>query len=211
MIMMTLNIMGLANIPKKLVVRRLIDEHFLDVIFLQESMCDGSILVGELETMLKYFKFLSMDAKGKSRGLVLGWRTHKFHFLNAWAMCSGLCVSLYSIELKMDLVFVNLYGPYMDKELFWNNLFKLDGLMSYKLIFGGDLNFSLGYSEILGVKSRVDVLSNFFTRQLDRLGLVDISPSFILPTWSNRRVGSENICKILDQLLISADLLVFTC
>ena len=56
MIMMTLNIMGLANIPKKLVVRRLIDEHFLDVIFLQESMCDGSILVGELETMLKYFK-----------------------------------------------------------------------------------------------------------------------------------------------------------
>ena len=46
-------------------------------------MCDGVIFVGESETMLKEWKFVSMDAKGRSGGLILGWRTCKFHFLNA--------------------------------------------------------------------------------------------------------------------------------
>ena len=50
---MTLNCRGLASIPKKLVVRRSIDEQILDVIFLQETMCDGVILVGELELIVK--------------------------------------------------------------------------------------------------------------------------------------------------------------
>ena len=55
MIMMTLNCRGLASLPKKLVVQRLIDDQSLDVIFLQETMCDGCILVGELELLLKYW------------------------------------------------------------------------------------------------------------------------------------------------------------
>ena len=42
---------------------------------------------------------------------------------------------------------------------------------------------------------------------MDGFGLVDLVPSIILPTWSNRRVGCENICKRLDRLLISIDLL----
>ena len=42
---------------------------------------------------------------------------------------------------------------------------------------------------------------------MDDHGLVDIAPNVILPTWTNRRVGSDNICKRLDRLMISADLL----
>ena len=51
--MMTLNCRGLASLPKKLDVRRLIDEQSLDVIFLQDTMCDGCILVRDLELLLK--------------------------------------------------------------------------------------------------------------------------------------------------------------
>ena len=79
------------------------------MLFLQETISEGSILVGNLEIMLKDWKFVSVDAKGKSGGLLLGWRYRHFHLLNAWEMCSGLCVTLYSIELKMDLCFVNMY------------------------------------------------------------------------------------------------------
>ena len=57
-----------------------------------------------------------LDAIGKFGGLLLGWRICNFQFLNSWDVGSRLCVSLYSIELKMDLCFVNLYGPYMDRE-----------------------------------------------------------------------------------------------
>ena len=53
MILMTLNCRGLASLPKKLVVKRLIDEEYLDVIFLQETMYDGCILVKEMELLLK--------------------------------------------------------------------------------------------------------------------------------------------------------------
>ena len=36
---------------------------------------------------------------------------------------------------------------------------------------------------------------------------MDILPNVNLPTWNNRRVGSENVSKRLDRLLISVDLL----
>ena len=57
-------------------------------------------------------------------------------------MESGLCVSLYSTELKMELCFVNVYGPYVERERFWNNLLDLECLKYAKLILGGDRNFS---------------------------------------------------------------------
>ena len=54
------------------------------------------------------------------------------------------------------------------------------------LVVGGALNFSLGHSEILGVKARVDVLIDFFINLLEGLGLIDITPLDSIPTSSNR-------------------------
>ena len=122
-------------------------------------------------------------------------------------MPSGLCVVLHSIELQLDLTFINMYGPYSDREFFWNNLSGMDCFKCPYLVFGGDLNFALGMSEIWGVNARVDALSDFFTNLLDGLGLIDIVPLVSIPTWSNRRVGSESICKRLDRLLLSTDFL----
>ena len=68
MIVMTLNCRGLDNTPKKLAIRRMIEDYFLDVIFVQETMCDGSLLVGALEIMLTEWKFVFVDAKGKYGG-----------------------------------------------------------------------------------------------------------------------------------------------
>ena len=76
-------------------------------------MFDGCILVKEMELLLKGWQFVYVDAKGRSGGLLLGWRTRNFLFLNAWAMNFGLCVILHSIELQLDLCFINLYGPYI--------------------------------------------------------------------------------------------------
>ena len=78
MIAMTPNCRGLASLPKKLAVCRMIDEHFIDVLFLQETMCGGELLVCEMESMNHGWKFLSVDAKGKSGGLLLGWRMRHF-------------------------------------------------------------------------------------------------------------------------------------
>ena len=105
-----------------------------------------------------------MDAKGKSGGLLVGWRNRFLIFLNSWAMDSGLCVAFYSIELKMELCFFNVYGPYVEREGFWNNLLDFVSLNFSKIIFGWDLNFSMGLSKILGDRARSDCLSDFFAK-----------------------------------------------
>ena len=57
MLLMTLNCRGLASKPKKLVVCRLVEDQHVDVLFLQESMGIGQVLVVELENMLKGWTF----------------------------------------------------------------------------------------------------------------------------------------------------------
>ena len=53
MIVISLNCRGLSSLPKKLALRRLVEEKYPDVLFLQESMGDGKVIVGELESLLK--------------------------------------------------------------------------------------------------------------------------------------------------------------
>ena len=65
----------------------------------------------------------------------------------------------------------------------------------------------MGLFEIWGTRARLDSLSDFFANTLENFGLVDIVPSVMLPTWTNRRVGAEIICKGLDRFLVSADML----
>ena len=53
MILMTLNVRGLASLPKKLAVIRHIDQHAPDVIFIQETMIEGCVsMVQELEFLI---------------------------------------------------------------------------------------------------------------------------------------------------------------
>ena len=45
----------------------------LNVVLLQEKMCDGKGVVEVLYTFLKYWSFCTLDAKGLFGGLVIGW------------------------------------------------------------------------------------------------------------------------------------------
>ena len=71
------------------------------------------------------------------------------------------------------------------------------------------MNFSMGFSEIWGIRARLGPLSDFFSKYLENYGLADVVPSVMLPTWNNRRVGADNISKRLDRFLLTADLLDF--
>ena len=53
MILMTLNCRGLSSFPKKLEVKRLIEQQSLDIIFIQETMCDGDELIKDMELLIK--------------------------------------------------------------------------------------------------------------------------------------------------------------
>ena len=97
---------------KKLEFKRLVEVQNLDIMFLHESMCDGFIIVVELEKLIKGWKFEFVDAKGKSGGFLLGWKVNCFLFKNVWVVFSDIGISLYSIELEMNLWYINIYGLY---------------------------------------------------------------------------------------------------
>ena len=57
MIVMTLNYRGLASKPKKLAICRLVSEQSVDVLFLQETMGDGVLFAGNMESLLPGWTF----------------------------------------------------------------------------------------------------------------------------------------------------------
>ena len=63
-------------------------------------MGDGVMFASSLELLFPGWTFCYVDAKGKSGGLLVGWRNRVLHFLNSWAMESSLFVALYSTELR---------------------------------------------------------------------------------------------------------------
>eukprot|EP01018_Ginkgo_biloba_P004890 Gb_27684 [translate_table: standard] len=48
-----------------------------------------------------------------------------------------------------------------------------------------------------------DPLSGYFLKKLEVVGLLDVEPAKLSPTWRNMRVGVDNIAKRLDRFLIS--------
>lgn len=53
---------------------------------------------------------------------------------------------IYSIDLGMELEVVNVHGPFQDRMVLWDNLITISFMKEENIIFGGDLNFSLGIS-----------------------------------------------------------------
>ena len=86
-----------------------------------------------------------MDVRGRSGGLEIGWNSRNIKVLNVWGMESVLGLTFKAMELGDIYNVVNIYGPYLNRISFWDNLFNNSLL--------GDFNFSLG-----------DLLTKYFTQ-----------------------------------------------
>jgi hypothetical protein len=77
---------------------------------------------------------------------------------------------------------INCYGPYHDKEFFWEAI-KRDGILKEQnVILGGDLKFTTCSREMWGAHSRDDPLHSYFRQLLKGEGMVDVEPLKMLPT-----------------------------
>jgi hypothetical protein len=65
--------------------------------------------------------------------------------------------------LNLNLKLINCYGPYANREVFWEGIKRKGILNEDKLIFGGDLNFTTLSREFWGEHIRVDHLQLFFS------------------------------------------------
>lgn len=202
---LSFNCRGLMSPQKKLSLKSFILRLGLDVLFLQETLGSGEAIKEALQTLLPRWEFMTLDAKGWSRGFATGWRTTLCRLSSSWGCDSCLGMELLSQELNSLLRLVNVYGPYQDRVGFWDKLFS-KSFSHENVIMGGDPNLTLGVAEIWGPKAIPDPLSDFFQNHLAQLDLFYIDPIKLNPTWRNRRVGEHVIMKRLDRFLVGEDI-----
>jgi hypothetical protein len=141
MILLSLNIRGVGGTLKQASMCRVCRKVKPDVIFLQETLVD------EEKARLFMLKFVpnwctcAVISVGNSGGLLATWDPNKF--LLVPSLCSGgIILKGISLENKHDICFLNVYGPCVERKIFWDRV-ALGGLLDTKnMILAGDLNFT---------------------------------------------------------------------
>ena len=91
---MSFNCRGLAGPKKKSAFKRVIALEHPDVILLQETLGLGDIIKDRLENWLAGWTFVTLDVRGRSGGLAVGWKLSAAKLINSWGMESVLGVEL---------------------------------------------------------------------------------------------------------------------
>jgi hypothetical protein len=74
MIILSLNVKVVGDTHKKIALKRCFAKFKLDVILLEETMCEGKKVESLLSMSLKHWSFRSLDSKGRSRGIITYWK-----------------------------------------------------------------------------------------------------------------------------------------
>jgi exonuclease III len=127
---LSFNCRGLANPSKKSSLRRLVELISPEVIFLQETMGVSESVVSVLESLLPGWDFAAVDARGRSGGLATGWLLKKCNCESVWGFESGIGLNFFSTDLGRSMTIVNIYGPYLDRQRYWNSIASALGLVS---------------------------------------------------------------------------------
>ena len=80
---LSFNYQGLAGPGKKSAFIRVLTLEHLDVIMLQETLGVGDVVKERLESWLPGWSFVTLDARGRSGGLAVGWRNCCVKLVNA--------------------------------------------------------------------------------------------------------------------------------
>jgi hypothetical protein len=100
--------------------------------------------------------------------------------------CSRFSTNFHVKILGTTLTLLIIYEPYKHKLVFWEKIFSLKCVQEGKVMFWGvDLNFTLNRDEIWGISARVDRNIDFFNFFIEDVGLVDVEPISMAPTWQN--------------------------
>jgi hypothetical protein len=140
---------------KKFSLHKLVESTQPNLILLQETLGEAASIITFLESFLKHWKFIGVYAKGRSRGLAIGWNTRSVKILNSWGFDLGLGINIFQEDLGRCFMVLNVYGPNQDHVLFWDNLLNKSFLSNDDLILGGDLNFLVGVVESWGPRARL--------------------------------------------------------
>jgi len=175
------------------------------MVFIQETMAPAQKSCQYFLKLFPRWEVSAIDVVGLSGELLCAWNPSICDFLSyimvAWILLIGH-IKVIELELKL----LNVYGPYSDWLPFWDRLDKSGLLRDPNLILGGDLNFITSPLEAWGTDCE-DPLSSYFNTLFRNVGLVDMKPIDMGPTWRNGQATEAGISKRLDRFLVVDSLL----
>jgi exonuclease III len=205
MILLSLNIRGVGGSLKTASFRRLPSETTPNIIFLQETMVNGLKARSFLNQFHPTWLTSSVDSIGTSGGLVVSWDPSLFdltpHLCSGGILLTGTCLWNNTI-----ISLLNIYAPCSERRFFWDKVANRGLLDLANLIIVGDLNLTTNASEVWGSTFSMDPLASYFNNLFQAHALVNISPTTIVLTWRNGRVGTAAIKKRLEKILVSESL-----
>jgi endonuclease/exonuclease/phosphatase family metal-dependent hydrolase len=206
MILLTLNIRGVGGSLKTASFRRLLAKTSPNIIFLQETMASSHKSRSFLNQFHPSWLTSSVDSIGTSSGLAVSWDP-TFFYLTSHLCCGGILLTGTCLWNSNPIFLLNVYGPCSERRLFWDKVANQGLLDHANLILAGDLNLTTSAGKIWGPSTSTDPLASFFNNLFQSHALVDISPSVIVPTWRNGRVGTASIQKRLDRAFVTDSLI----
>eukprot|EP00253_Pinus_taeda_P034258 PITA_34258 len=204
---LSFNCRGLASAPKKLALKRLFKVELPDIILLQEKLGPGEAIYLSLNTLAARWKFLAIDADGRSGGLAIGYNPKSIRLDSSWGGQGFMGADIFLADLGLSLRIVNIYGPCQQRERFWRQFFNRNLMALDRIILGRDMNFSMGFRESWGSMVQVDTITEFMRNTLDQNDFIDIPMQKPLPTRRNRRVGASALARRLDRFLMKGPLI----
>ena len=108
-------------------------------------MCSTYPIIHAFSKLLPNWELCSISASGLSGGLLTAWNPQKVRCL-AFETVVGILVKADFRGMNSQLDILNFYGPYHDREFFWDRVLRGGLLNSPNLILGGDLNLTMNAS-----------------------------------------------------------------
>ena len=144
---LSLNVRGLGGSTKQKSLRHLIKSLSPNLVLLQETMTSSYPTLFAFSKLCPGWEFCALNSNGLSGGILSGWNP-KILRCKAYQTFAGVLLKASFRGSSFSLSILNCYGPYLNRDTFWNAVAS-GGLLSLpNLILAGDLNLTLNASEI---------------------------------------------------------------
>eukprot|EP00253_Pinus_taeda_P017174 PITA_17174 len=203
------NSRGLGHPSKTNALKDIINQEKPSIILLQETNQRESEINKNIDCHKRY-KGCICEARGTSGGITTIWSQEEWNSEAEIIEQHWIKTVLRNNMSKQQIVIFNIYTPnhYRDKKVCWDSLSK--NIMeedSSNIILGGDLNLILHANEKRGGSFTPYPFRNQLETIMQNGDLIDIIPKNRKYSWSNHRLGSNNIMERLDQFLVNISFL----
>ena len=120
---LSLNVRGLGGKTKQNSLRSLFLSIHPDMILHRETMCITYPALLAFSELLPSWELCAISASGLSRGFLMAWNPHRVR-CRAFATVAGILVKADFRGLNTPLDILNCYGPYWDRDIFWDKVLK---------------------------------------------------------------------------------------